>query len=72
MKDDLLAELALDAFHLPPDDFDCDDCLAQVSAFVERELAGLPRLEAHARVVVHLESCDECREEFEALLAALA
>jgi hypothetical protein len=72
MKDDLLRELALAAFDLPTDDFDCDDCLAQVGAFVERELAGLPRLEAHARVVAHLAGCDECQEEFEALLAALS
>jgi hypothetical protein len=71
MKDDHLRELGLAAFDLPPAALGCDDCLAQVSAFVERELAGLPRIEAHARVAAHLEDCGECQEEFEALLAAL-
>jgi len=54
-----------------PVEIGCDDCLAQVAAYAERELAGLPVSEALRLVEQHLGNCPECREEYEALLAAL-
>ena len=49
----------------------CDDCLAQVGAYAERQLAGQTLPEALRRVEEHLRGCPECREEYEALLDAL-
>ncbi len=49
----------------------CDECLAQAGAFAENELAGKEVREAMRLVQQHLAVCPECREEYEALLAAL-
>ena len=53
------------------DEIDCDGCLAGLSAFAERELAGKPVGEAQRAVEAHLETCSECREEYRSLLEAL-
>ncbi|CAN5743928.1 hypothetical protein BH20ACT11_BH20ACT11_15590 [soil metagenome] len=49
----------------------CDECFEELDRFVELELAGLDAAEAMPLVRDHLAKCDDCREEFEALLAAL-
>jgi hypothetical protein len=49
----------------------CDECFEELDRFVEFELAGLDAAEAMPLVRDHLAKCDDCREEFEALLAAL-
>ena len=49
----------------------CDECLDEVDRFVEMELAGLDAAAAMPLVQDHLQKCGDCREEFEALLAAL-
>ena len=49
----------------------CDECFEQVDRFVEMRLTGLDAAQAMPLVQQHLEMCGECREEFEALLAAL-
>ena len=49
----------------------CDECLDQVDRFVEMELAGLDAAAAMPLVYNHLQKCGDCREEFEALLAAV-
>lgn len=54
-----------------PDGIDCDHCMGQLHAFVDRELQGKEIPEALDAVRKHLEICQECREEYEALLAAL-
>jgi hypothetical protein len=54
-----------------PDEIGCDECFEQLDRFVEMELAGKNAAEAMPLVQDHLERCDDCREEFEALLAAL-
>ena len=53
------------------DEIGCDECLEQLDRFVEIKLAGKNAAEAMPLVQDHLERCDDCREEFEALLAAL-
>lgn len=55
-----------------PEEIGCDECLEQVDRFVEMELSGLNTAEAMPLVQDHLDKCDDCREEFEALLAALS
>ncbi len=54
-----------------PDEIGCDECFEQLDLFVEMTLAGKNAAEAMPRVQDHLERCRDCREEFEALLAAL-
>jgi predicted anti-sigma-YlaC factor YlaD len=54
-----------------PEEIGCDECFEQLDRFVEMELAGKNAAQAMPLVQDHLERCDDCREEFEALLAAL-
>jgi hypothetical protein len=54
-----------------PDEIGCDECFEQLDRFVEMTLAGKNAAEAMPLVQDHLEHCGDCREEFEALLAAL-
>ena len=53
------------------DEIDCSECFEQVDQFVEMKLAGKNAAEAMPLVQDHLNRCGNCREEFEALLAAL-
>jgi len=54
-----------------PDEIGCGECLARLDRFVEMELKGKHPAEAMPLVQDHLERCQDCREEFEALLKAL-
>jgi hypothetical protein len=54
-----------------PDEFACEECFEQLDCFVEMTLAGRNPTEAMPLVQDHLDRCGDCREEFEALLAAL-
>ena len=54
-----------------PDEIGCEECFEQLDRFVELELAGKNAAEAMPLVQDHLQRCRDCREEFEALLAAL-
>jgi hypothetical protein len=54
-----------------PDEIGCDDCFEQLDRFAEMVLAGKDVAEAMPLVQDHLNRCRGCREEFEALLAAL-
>lgn len=49
----------------------CGECFKEVDRFAELELAGKNPAEAMPLVQEHLERCGNCREEYEALLAAL-
>lgn len=57
--------------HTRTEELDCDECLEVVDSFAEGVLVGKDAAEAMPLVQEHLERCDDCREEFEALLAAL-
>jgi hypothetical protein len=48
-----------------------DECFEQVDRFVEMVLDGRDAAEALPLVQDHLNRCDDCREEFEALVDAL-
>lgn len=54
-----------------PNEIGCDDCFEQIDQFVEMKLQGKDMAEAMPLVQDHLDRCGDCREEFEALLAAL-
>lgn len=49
----------------------CGECFNEVDRFAEIELAGKNPAEAMPLVQYHLDRCDNCKEEYEALLAAL-
>ncbi|MCG8585853.1 MAG: hypothetical protein MI757_14190 [Pirellulales bacterium] len=52
-------------------EINCEQCLALVAEFAERQLAGKSMTEKMKAVEHHLSICGECREEYEALLKAL-
>jgi hypothetical protein len=54
-----------------PEEIGCNKCFEQLDCFVELILAGRSAAEAMPLVQDHLDRCRDCREEFEALLAAL-
>lgn len=66
-----LNNLVRAALQTSENELDCDDCLDEVDRFVEIELAGLDASAAMPLVHNHLQRCNDCREEFEALLAAI-
>ncbi len=54
-----------------PDEIGCEECFEKLDRFVEMELAGKDAAEAMPLVQDHLERCNGCKEEFEALLVVL-
>lgn len=54
-----------------PDEIACDECFEELDRFAELARAGKPVEEIMPKVKGHLERCRDCREEYEALLAAL-
>ena len=53
------------------DSLDCDGCFGHVAQFIEMKLSGLGIGESMKVVQTHLENCPCCKDEFEALLAAM-
>lgn len=68
---DTLKWIVRDIITTRPDEIGCDECFEELDRFVELELAGKNAAEALPLVQDHLDRCSDCREEFEALLAAL-
>ena len=52
-------------------EFNCGECLQNVSEFSENQLANKPVCEVISKVEQHLALCPECREEYEALMKIL-
>ena len=68
---EVLKEMARGIATTRPDEIDCDECFEQIDQFVEMTLAGKNAAEALPLVEDLLVRCRDCREEFEALRAAL-
>ena len=66
-----LKRLVRDIVTASPEEIGCDECFEQLDRFVELEFAGKNAAEALPLVQDHLDRCNNCREEFEALLAAV-
>ena len=49
----------------------CGECFEQMEQFVEMKLEGKSPEEAMPLVEEHLQRCNECNEEYQALLEAL-
>ena len=67
----MLKEMVQEIVSTRPDEIGCAECFEQLNRFVEIKLAGKNAAEAMPLVQDHLDRCSDCREEFEALLAAL-
>ncbi len=50
------------------DEIACDECLAGMAEFAERELMGAEVPTALRRIQAHIAACPECAEEYELLL----
>jgi hypothetical protein len=68
---DLLKAMARGIMSTRPDEIGCDECFEQMDRFVDLVLAGKNAAEAMPLVQDHLNRCQDCREEYEALLAAV-
>ena len=66
-----LKRLARDIATTNPDEICCAECFLQVDEYIDLVLAGKSASQALPLVQNHLEQCGNCREEFEALLAAV-
>lgn len=53
------------------DELTCDEWLDRAGGYLEAMAAGRPSPEGAELVRQHLTVCPECREEFDALMAAL-
>ena len=53
------------------EEIDCEQCLAVVAEFAEKQLEGMDIADGLKGVQHHLEICSECQEEYQALLAVL-
>ncbi len=54
-----------------PDEIDCDTCYSELDNFVDMLREGKKAEEVKPLVQHHLNMCNDCCEEFEALLLAL-
>lgn len=71
LQPDRLKALVRKVMYTLPGESDCDDCLDQMDQFVELELEGKNLAQAMPLVKNHLDHCDVCCEQYEALLEAL-
>lgn len=69
---DLLKEMARGIATTRSDEIGCAECFEQMDQFVDLTLAGKDAAQAMPLVQDHLNRCGDCREEFEALLAAVS
>jgi hypothetical protein len=66
-----LRKMIWDAVTMREDELNCGQCFERLDRFAEITLIGKSADEAMPLVQDHLTRCTHCREEFEALLAAL-
>ena len=71
MDPDVLKKMAQGIMATRPDEIGCEECFKQVDHFVDMVLDGKDAAAALPLVQDHLSRCHDCREEYEALLAAV-
>ena len=52
-------------------EIDCDECFERLDIFAETELSGADGSAAMPLVQDHLRKCEDCHEQYEALLIAI-
>jgi hypothetical protein len=68
---DVLKTMAREIMATRPDEIGCDECFKQADHFADMVLDGKDAAAAMPLVQDHLNRCTDCREEYEALLAAM-
>jgi hypothetical protein len=68
----VLKRMVYDVLTTRPDEIGCDECFEQLDRYIDMTLAGKDAAEAMPLVADHLRRCQDCREEFEALLDVLS
>ena len=53
------------------DEIDCQTCFELLDAYADLDARGASAAASYPRVAHHLKQCRDCREEFEALRAAM-
>ncbi|HVK10269.1 MAG TPA: hypothetical protein VM597_15995 [Gemmataceae bacterium] len=71
LTDDHIRDLAEVLIQTRPDELTCDEWLDRVGGYAEAVAAGRPVPAGSELVEHHLAICPECREELDALVAAL-
>lgn len=71
LSDEQISGLIKLAATVEADALDCDGCFAHLAEFAELQLARREVPEALKTVEAHLQQCQCCRAEFEALMEAL-
>lgn len=71
LTSELVKKLVYAAGRTKTDEVGCDYCFSKLEAYAEKKLKGKSPGEAMPLIEDHLQRCGECREEYEALLAAL-
>jgi hypothetical protein len=71
LSDEQVRDLAGVLLATRPDELTCDEWLDRIGAYAEATAAGRPVPPNSERLEHHLAICPECREEFDALVAAL-
>lgn len=66
-----LVRSVLDTHHEHAVGEECETCFQKLDQFVEYELDGKDPAQAFPLIKSHLECCEDCTEEYEALLSAL-
>ena len=54
-----------------PQEATCDECFKEMARFAENEVRGKSVPESLRAIEHHLDLCAECREEYNALIAAI-
>jgi hypothetical protein len=72
MDIDLIKRIVCQVITTHLDEISCEECFKRVGRFAELMLSGQDASTTMPSVHDHLETCADCREEFEALLSALS
>jgi hypothetical protein len=71
LTDDLIRELIRSLESTQDDECSCDDVYALLDQYAEIQIRGEDAARLMPLLKEHIESCDECHDEYEALLRVL-
>lgn len=71
LNTDILKKIFRAVIHTHENEIGCKKCCDEIEQFIELKLEGKSPEDAYPLVREHLNKCEDCREEYEALLEAL-
>ena len=72
MMTDVVSKAMTHLHHTDSEEYSCDDAFVVLDTYAEMVARGEDPSALMPLVKLHLEICDNCREEFEALMAMIA